>query len=269
MTDDTTGDTTGDTAGDTAGGLTGTVARIQARVSYLRCAAGMAPDEGWIPCADLIADPERLRREIDATAAGRGADDPQVAASLYAQAYAFRVPSIAIAAYALGLPGPTTAPTSTAIRIARNRPAELAVLDPVCREPGASALAAELFDDHLAPFVAAVLAGTRVGERLLWGNVAASIATIFRAVQSSGPLGDPDVRARAEEFEVASRRWLGGLGGYSTLEVPGALGWYWTRTSCCLWYRASDGSYCGDCSLHEPAELAEKRLADLTGSSAS
>ena len=148
-------------------------------------------------CADLVADPDRLRREIDATAAGRGTADPQVAASLYAQAYAFRVPSIAVAAYALGLPVPSTAPAVTAVRIARHRPAELAILDPTCRPMGAAEVARMVVDEHLAPFVAAVRATTRIGERLLWGNVAASIAAIFRAVQGVGPAGDPDVRARA------------------------------------------------------------------------
>ena len=246
--------------------LTDIVATIQTRVSYLRCSDTAAPVDGWIGCAELINDPDRLRAEIDATAAGRGTDDAQVAASLYTQAYAFRVPSIAVAAYALGLPVPTTAPADTAVRIGRHRPAEVAILDRHCRPIDAATLAAELFDGHLVPFVAAVRAGTRVGERLLWGNVAASIATIFRAVQSSGPLGDSGVRARADEFERATAPWLDGLGAYCTLSSPDALGWYWTQTSCCLWYQTSSGSYCDDCSLHDPTELTTKRLAELAGS---
>lgn len=251
---------------DTPSPLAATVAAIQQRVSYLRCAEQAPTDEGWIACADLIADPDRLRAEIDATAAGRGTDDPQVLASLYVQSYSFRLPSIAVAAFALGLPAPITSPGSTAIRIARHRPAELAVLDPACRPVDADTIASELFEGHLAPFIAAVRAGTRVGERLLWGNVAASIATIFRAVQSVGPHGDPAVRDRAAELDQVTRPWLDGLGEYSTVEVPDATGWFWTRTSCCLWYRTSNGSYCDDCSLHDPTELAQRRLTETTGS---
>ena len=243
------------------------VATIQNRAAYLRCATEALPADGWISCADLLANPDQLRAQIDATAAGRGTTDPQVAASLYAQAYAFRVPSIAVAAFALGLPAPTTAPAATAIRIGRHRPAELATLDPMCRPTDAATLATELFDGHLVPFIAAVRAGTRVGERLLWGNVAASIATIFRAVQGSG-LGDPDVRSRAEQFEQVTSPWLDGLGAWSTLSVPDAIGWYWDRTSCCLWYQTTSGFYCDDCSLHNPSEQAAKRLAELTGNSA-
>lgn len=245
--------------------LAAVLTRVQARAAYLRCATSAPAADGWIACADLIADPDRLRAEIDATAAGRGTDDPQVAASLYAQAYAFRVPSVAVAAVALALPVPATSPDVTAVRIGRHRPAELAILDPSCRAIGAAELASELLDAHLAPFVAAVRATTHVGERLLWGNVAASLATVFRAVDA-GPLGDADVRARAAEFERAAGPWLAGLGDYSTVAAPHALGWYWTRTSCCLWYRTVGGSYCDDCSLHDRAELTARRLADLTGS---
>ena len=67
-----------------------------------------------------------------------------------------------------------------------------------------------------------------------------------------------------ERKDVAS--WLDGLGAYCTMSSPDALGWYWTRTSCCLWYQTSSGSYCDDCSLHDPTELTTKRLADLAGS---
>ncbi len=151
-------------------GLHDVVAAVQARASYLRCSPSAPSDEGWIVCADLLADTDRLRREIDATAAGRGTADPQVAASLYAQAYAFRVPSIAVAAYALGLPVPSTAPAVTAVRIARHRPAELAILDPTCRTMGAAEVARMVVDEHLAPFVAAVRATTRIGERLAVGQ---------------------------------------------------------------------------------------------------
>ena len=241
---------------------------VQQRVSYLRCSTTAPPEDGWIRCADLIADPHRLRSEIDSTAAGRGTDDAQVAASLYAQSYAFRVPSIAVAAFALELPIPATDPAMTFVRLGRHRPAEVAILEPSCRTLETSAFADELLDGHLAPFVAAVRAATRVGERLLWGNVAASLATIFRALDV-GPLGDAGVRARAADFEAATSARLAGLGDYSTIVAPGAVGWYWTRTNCCLWYQTTGGFYCDDCSLRDPAELAAKRLADLTGSTGS
>src|SRR3954454_23965769 len=108
------------------------VSHVQARVSYLRCSTTADEAQGWIGCSALIGDPGRLRTEIDATASGRHTVDPQVAASLYVQSYAFRVPSIAVAAYALGLTVPSTSPSTTSIRITRHRPGELAISDPDC-----------------------------------------------------------------------------------------------------------------------------------------
>ncbi len=112
--------------------------------------------------------------------------------------------------------------------------------------------------------MAAAHGSVRIGERLLWGNVAASLATIFRAVQSDGPLGHPAVRDRADAFFAAADQWLQGFGHWSTVEVPDALGWFWDRTSCCLWYQTESGFMCDDCSLHDPNEQATKRHADLT-----
>lgn len=244
------------------------VAQIQARVSYLRCSPVASADDGWIGSSQLIGDPIRMRAEIDSTAAGRGTEDAQVAASLFTQAYAFRMPSIAVAAFALGLPVPTTAPSATAIRIGRHRPAELAITDPACHQIDAATLAAQLFDGHLVPFVETVRDATRVGQRLLWGNVAASLATIFRAVDTA-PKGDLSVRARADEFQAAASPWLEGLGEFSTIETPDALGWYWNRTSCCLWYQTTSAFYCDDCSLNDPVAQHAKRLAELTGSTPS
>jgi ferric iron reductase protein FhuF len=241
-------------------------AAVLERVSYLRCHITAPASDGWLGCAELIADHDLLGRQIAATGPGRGTTNEQVAASLFAQGYAFRVPSIAVAAYALDLPVPSVAPSSMAMRITRHRPGEVAILDPNCTALDVDAFVDALFVHHLVPFVAAVRATTRVGERLLWGNVAASLATIFRAVQSHGPLGDVVVRDRAVEFHRVAAPWLRGLGDYSTIEAPGVLGWYWTRTNCCLWYQTDGGWRCDDCSLHDRAELAGQRRAALVES---
>lgn len=252
-------------------------AAVQARVPYLGCATGAPEAEGWLRCSTVIDDPARLRREILATAIGRGTDDDQVAASLFVQSYAFRVPSIAVAAFALGLDVPTADPGQLAFRLDQARPAQLAVLSPWCRPVGADALAAELFDGHLGPLVAAVRAGITVGERLLWGNVASSLAVVFRAVHDDGHRLDPAVRDRATEFYAAAAPWIAGLGHWSlrstsnparssapSLEARAeAVGWHWNRTSCCLWYRTEGGFYCDDCSLHDQAELAARRRDQL------
>lgn len=236
---------------------------VRERVPYLRCATdAVAGEDGWVSCAELIADPARLRREIDATAEGRRSSDPQVLASLYAQSYAFRVPSVAIAAWALGLPGPSIAPDVTLTRITRHRPGQVATTARTVMYRDAIALAGDVIDGHLVPFLAAVRASTRIGARLLWGNVAASIASIFRAVQSVGPTGDADVRDRAHEFFHAVPD-LATLGRWSSIAAPGALGWYWDRSNCCLWYQTRENAMCDDCSLHDDTQRAQRRRGEL------
>ena len=234
------------------------------------CGAARRPpgDEGWIVCADLLADPDRLRREIDATAAGRGTADPQVAASLYAQAYAFRVPSVAVAAYALGLPVPSDGtgrhrgphrppppgragdprPDVPADGGGRGRP------HGGRRAPGAVRRRRPGHDEDRR--------AAAVGQR---GGV--DRAPSSGPSKASGRRAIPRSRARAQEL-FAAAPCLDGLGDFTCVEVPGALGWYWDRTSCCLWYQTTSGAYCDDCSLHDPAELEARRRADLIGSTA-
>jgi ferric iron reductase protein FhuF len=248
------------------GELRRVAAAVQERVPYLTCATEAPATDGWIRCAALVGDPSLVRREIEATLQGRRTDDIQVAASLYLQSYAYRVASLAVAAYALDLPSPSCDPAVLAVQVQRHRPARIAVLDPVCHTLDAPTLAARLLDGHLRGFIATVRESTRIGHRLLWGNAASAIASIFGAVHSVGPTGDPAVRQRAALFQRAAEPWLGGLGEWSELEAAGAFGWYWTRTSCCLWYQTDGGWYCEDCSLHDRAELEASRAAALAGS---
>jgi hypothetical protein len=227
---------------------------VRARVSYLRAATEAPADDGWIACASLCAGEPQLYEIIAATGEGRGAHEAQVAASLFTQAYAFRVGGVALAAYALGLPPPSTAPATTAILLARHRPSSIAHLDPVLRAGTADQLVADLLDDHLRPFVEAVRRQITVGERLLWGNVATSCAVAFRAVEGESGADAPAVRARAAAFFAAAGERLESLGGFVTLHGRQRDGWFWERTNCCLWYQASGGQLCDDCSLHDPAD---------------
>jgi ferric iron reductase protein FhuF len=204
---------------------------VEARVDYLRSSTEAPAADGWLPCASLRG--EHLAELIRSTAEGRGTDDPQVAASLFAQGYAFRLPSVALGAYALGLDVPSVAPGSTAIKLGRHRPAAVAYLDPEPRP--ADGLVEELFAGHLAPFVEAVRGCFTVGARLLWGNVAASCATAFRAVDAD--------RDRADRFFAEAGPWLDGLGSFV------GDSWTWERTNCCLWYQTESGFMCDDCSL--------------------
>jgi ferric iron reductase protein FhuF len=233
---------------------------VAARVSYLRASTATEGND-WYPCAQLVTDRAVLVGLVEGTMAGFGTDDPAVAASLFTQAYAFRVAGVALAAYALGLPVPEVRPEATAVRVDKPRPTQVAYLGSQVRTMDAEDLAAQLVTGHLDPFVDAVHDAFRVGERLLYGNVAASCVVAFRAVHDDDP-HQHRVRERAEAFMAAAPAF-DGLGAFTTVRVGSREGWYWDRTSCCLWFRTASSRYCDNCSLLDPTERSEQRAREL------
>jgi ferric iron reductase protein FhuF len=244
------------------------LAAVAARVAYLRASTApggadwVSDDADWVSCEALAGDPTKLTDVVTAAAPGFGTDELAVSASLFAQAYAFRVAGVPLAAYALGLPVPDAAPATTWVRTDKPRPSAVAYTAPDARPLDARDLVRALLVEHLAPFVEQVHASFTIGARLLWGNVASSCAVAFRAVESSGA-DAAAVRRRAEAFVDAAAPWFDGLGGFGTLAVDGREGWFWDRTNCCLWYRASGGALCDNCSLHSPEELEARRRREL------
>lgn len=227
-------------------------------VSYLRAEIGVPGDGEWLACRDLIDDHNLLSATIETTGRGRGTDDPAVAASLFAQAYAFRVASVAVAGWILTGTVPDPAAANLAVGLARHRPSSVAFLgDTVyCQRPEGddeetlAILWDRLATRHLVPFFDAVRAVTPVGERLLWGNALGSVTRVLRAVEgASSPDRRPLVRADGERLVEAAPAVCRNLGRFVTIAEAGRDGWFWERTNCCLWYRASGGGTCDDCSL--------------------
>ncbi len=257
------------------------------RVSYLRATpagvapAGVAPaGDQWIPCDTLCR--RQLDVAIDAGVAER-ASSRQVAASLFSQSYAFKVGAVSLAAYVLGMPWPSPAAIDTSIVLAKGRATQLSFRCDRLGDPGdPSALGRALVERHLIAFSALLRGTVRLGARLVAGNVAAASAAAFRAVEGAArDRGDHTerlaVRERAQAFfEVQEvRRWLGGTGRFEVVEAgagggAGADGWFWTRTSCCLWYQAPGPEgrthTCDDCSLITPSDLEQRRRAELAAS---
>ncbi len=238
------------------------VAAIEAQASYLRIALGAPAADGWIAASDLLGDPDLLVASIRSTAAGRGAPDDQVAASLWFQAYAFRAALPVLAPLALGIEGLSADPADTHIRIARHRPAAIAVtsVDLVARSAGEAA--ADLFDGHLRLVIDAVSDAVRVGQRLLWGNAAASCATVLRALDGA-PGADRAAVQRCGEAFVQASPWIHGLGNFDKVVEGDQVGWFWTRTNCCLWDRCEGAARCDDCSFTSAPDLDASRRAGL------
>ena len=251
--------------------LAAVLSEMTSHVDYLRVSLDAPAADGWLRCHDLLADPALLAESIRLTGPGRGAPNDMVAASLYVQAYAFRIAVVALGPFALGLASPTCAPEATAIRIARHRPAAVAVLDHrlgQAGDRGPDATAEALLAGHLVPFVEAVAKIFTIGRRLLWGNVAASCMTVFRALDGAPHANRAAVQQQATAFFAAAAPWLEGLGQFDLVRVGEQTGWYWTRQACCLWYQCSGGQVCDDCSLTSPEDRLAARRLQLVGGAA-
>ena len=157
-----------------------TVAR---RVPYLSVSDADDGDD-WVSCAALIADPahrhpqhqDRVRDRRRRRSPRRSSPRRTRSASRASRSPRTRSTS----------PSPTSRPRATAVRIDKPRPTAVAYLD--ARRPRRrprDQLAHDLVGAHFEPFVAAVHDTFTVGERLLWGNVAAACAVAFRAVGDS------------------------------------------------------------------------------------
>jgi len=236
---------------------------VERQVAHLRIALDSPPGEGWIRCEDLMADVDELQTSIEETQAGRGAPDAQVAASLWFQAYAYRVAIPVVAPFALGLAGFAADPRSTHIRIARNRPAAVAVTDPASHDRSAEQAASDLGVLALSPMVDSIAARFTIGRRLLWGNAAASVASVLRSLEGAPGADRAAIRERGTDLFAHADPWFGGLGQFDVVEAAGRDGWYWTRTNCCLYEKCEGASRCADCSLTPASELEAARLAEL------
>ncbi|MGQ0574049.1 MAG: (2Fe-2S)-binding protein [Pseudonocardia sp.] len=217
---------------------------------FFAVATGPSAMPGWRPLTDLYTDPEPLRARI-AHVRGVLGGDARVAASITFQGLAARVLSAPFAAAAIHGVVPLLEPDVLLFRVCDDRPWPLRCAVPSgLAAPGpdeaARALAALLLDAHLAPLVAAVRAQVRISARLLWGNVASSVAAGKRLVGQQRP----DHAGRAAE--IAGRLLdMGPLAGAGELLAPAEpdRGWTFRRRSCCLFYRAPGGGLCGDCAL--------------------
>jgi hypothetical protein len=243
----------------------------------------VATDGQWMTGRDLIDDPQWLGAVIRSTGPRIGTDDPVVAASAFVQGYSYRVLALSIACLSTSGVVPDASAARMAIGLERGWPSLVAFLDPsvlivdaandpavLSTDPGTATAALRFVldrsvDAHLRPLISSVRTGlgVAIGERLLWGNVAASAAVAFRTM--AGCLG-PWVEPLGERFFDLAPAPLQGLGSFCVIETGGRRGWFWERTSCCLIDRLPGAVRCGDCSRTAPARRREAYRVSLDAS---
>lgn len=262
--------------------------RVTALVSYLTVLTPPRVPEGtdWFRCSDVLADADHLGALIDDTGAGRGSPDRATSASLFVQAWAYRVASAVLPSLALAGRAPDVDPSLVALRITRHRPGAVALLcaplfgtvadrAPVdVRLPNRGALLTSTVGSllaHLDELVVVTRSLAKVGERLLWGNVASSATSVLRAVEGALPVGAERVAVRTFTDDVLAQieAQHGKLGELFTLRAAAgtAESWHFHRRSCCLWYLTTEAKasvvYCADCSLRDVGERKAELQAEL------
>jgi len=260
--------------------LTRTLAQVGELLSYLKAEVGSVPcvhlqgdaeyvgDGQWLSCQELVADAGWLGKVIKETGTAIGTDDRTVAASIFIQGYAYRVATLAVACLTVGGVIPGSSPEAMAVGLGRGRVSKVAYLEPTVIEvlagSPADALAAaptadraltilldQVVEGHIRPLIATTRRQVRIGERLLWGNVAASVSTAFRTME--GCLGKWILPLGQRFFELAPPD-MQGLGSFLLVEHEDRRGWFWERTNCCLYYQIEGHAKCADCSLIPAAE---------------
>jgi len=212
-------------------------ARLSALGPYFALTVGV-DGPGWRPLADLPAAlPERVahvRGELERRAGS--AIEERVAASIHQLGFVSRLVAPALGAVALDGAVPSLVdvhwqpvdggPVPVAVRALETR-------------PGAT-FASAVLEPLVAPVVQA-FADVGVSPIVLWGNVASALAGAASMLRRSGA----SLRVDPAAFVA------GLLAGPGPLQAAGRFGEdrFFTRASCCLFYRVPHAGKCGDCIL--------------------
>lgn len=207
-------------------------------VSFLRSRVGPIGDAELAGDA-LAADPSLLAASVAASRSAWDTDDSAVLASLWWQAYAYRVGGTTLACWLLTGTAPDASRAGTGVGIARHRPSSVIYAPDADAITDLEVVVERLFGGHLDPVADALRTTHRLGEQLVWGNAGAGIASAMLAV--AGAEGSPPVRDRIPAVLDALPHEIASLGHWREGEH--------IRTTCCLWFKApsSKGAYCADC----------------------
>jgi hypothetical protein len=234
-----------------------------------------APPGTWTPAAALV-DPAGpgLSAVVDEYARTLGTHQPRIAASIALQSYGTRLAGLAIGSWALFGVIPAITPGDVHVRFDAGRVTGVWVPQPRhAVRPGAAddvrldALGAGLFD-HLALIVGVVQRDVKLSSRRAWGNLAASCAGIFSALDRVVPARHrPRVRADARAF-FAQPGWpVHRLIDWRLWASPGGPAHLChERRTCCLMRQLPGRQWCESCSIETSADRQaawERTLRDV------
>jgi iron complex transport system ATP-binding protein len=212
-------------------------------------AVGTGPfDSDWRSVRQLYTDPALIDGMVERVQARIGAAEPRVGASILFLGFAARLWSIGLGAVV----GHGLLPDLAAERLLYRETGgqiTLHIADPVGWQGDdlESMLADNILDGNLTPLGAAL---QPISRELLRGNAASALLGAareydrHRATTSPGP-GEQMARRLCEDERLSGTV---SFNGHSH-----------RRSSCCLYYRTSNGGLCGDCVFtHTPDTLGRK-----------
>ncbi|MCW2878730.1 MAG: hypothetical protein JWQ95_2830 [Sphaerisporangium sp.] len=220
---------------------------------------GHEDDLTWRPLSELASGTGALRARIIDFERRLGTGESRVAASILFQGLAARLWSPVVGAVTAHGLVPVAAGTHLRWRPVATGPLPLwtprtagwaTVRD---ERPGTEGRVAALLyravvTELLEPLVQAVQSVTKIAPSLLWGNAASALAGTLRTLPAARPdLGPSAARLVHEVLQ------LGVLAGTGELAEPAPGHHFFTRVSCCLYYRVPGGGMCDDCALLDPA----------------
>ena len=212
-------------------------ARLSALGPYFALTVGV-DGPGWRPLADLPAAlPERVahvRRELERRAGSTV--EERVAASIHQLGFVSRLVAPALGAVALD--GAVPSLVDVHWQPVDGGPVPIAVRD-LGTAPGATFDSAVL--EPLVEPVVDAFADFGVSRIVLWGNVASALAGAASMLRRSEASMVIDPVAFVADLLTAP----------GPLQAAGRFGEdrFFTRASCCLFYRVPNAGKCGDCVL--------------------
>ncbi|MCG5218916.1 (2Fe-2S)-binding protein [Streptosporangium soli] len=232
-------------------------ADISAIGGYFDLGTGPA-EAGWRPLTDLFTTPDALEARIADVAERLGTTETRVAASILFQGLAARLWSPVLGAAVVHDLLIDLTPAEVYWKTAPSGPLPLRaaqltgwhVRDPARITEG---LYRTVVSELLEPMAGTVQTIVKIAPGLLWGNAASALAGAVRALARTRP----ELAPRAVELGRELLR-VGLLHGTGELAEPDPGQPFFTRRSCCLYYRLPTGGKCGDCALITPEARHEQ-----------
>ncbi len=248
-------------ADETCPKLGGQLERLAALGDRFPITCQTRPPGPWTPATDLTGTASSAWPEIiDAYADTLGTTQRRIAASIALQHHGTRVAGLAIGSWALLGAVPSLSAEGLHVRFDQGRTTELWLPEPrraepsSPREPQLETLGRELFG-HLRPVVDAVRRTAPLNTRRCWGNLAASCAGIFCALDRLvPPERTAEIRAHAAAFFAVPEWPVFGLVDWQVWGGPPSDGLCHERRTCCLIRDIPGKQPCESCSIRPPAE---------------